>query len=282
VRNLRYGEYRRNRLDVYRPSTPGRGRPVLLQIHGGAWVIGNKRQQGQPLMNEMASRGWLCVAPSYRLSPRATFPDHLIDVKRAHAWVREHIEEYGGDPSFVVVTGGSAGGHLAALLALTPNRADLQPGFEDVDTSVSACVPMYAVFDFLDQNRVRRWASMRPFLEPVVMKCSPKKRRDLWELASPLSQVNEDAPPFFIVSSTHDTLAWVEDARHFVAALRAVSRQPVHYAEVPYAQHAFDVMFTVRSAHVVHAIAGWLDHLRPPHDREHPWSPAPERLTIGR
>ena len=261
VRDLAYGEHRRQRLDVYRHADGATGRPVLLQIHGGAWVIGNKRQQGQPLMHDLASRGWVCVAPNYRLSPRATFPDHLIDVKRALAWVREHIHEHGGDPSFVVVTGGSAGGHLASLLALTPNRAELQPGFEHIDTSVSACVPMYGVFDFLDQHGVRGRASMRPFLQPVVMKCSPKKCRALWELASPVSQVNPDAPPFFVVSSVHDTLAWVEDTRHFVNALRAVSRNPVLYAELRHAQHAFDVMYTVRTAHVVHAIGRWLDYL---------------------
>jgi acetyl esterase/lipase len=261
VRNLAYGEHKRNRLDVYRHADGATGRPVLLQIHGGAWVIGNKRQQGQPMMYDLASRGWVCVAPNYRLSPRATFPDHLVDVKRALAWVREHIHEHGGDPSFVVVTGGSAGGHLAALLALTPNRPELQPGFEHVDTSVSACVPMYGVFDFLDQHKVRRRASMRPFLQPVVMKCSPTACRDSWELASPISQVNPDAPPFFVVSSVHDTLAWVEDARHFVQALRQVSHEPVLYAELRHAQHAFDVMYTVRAAHVVHAIGRWLDYL---------------------
>ena len=261
IRNIPYGDDRRHRLDVYRHSDDATKRPVLLQIHGGAWIIGNKQQQGQPLMYELASRGWVCVAPNYRLSPRATFPDHLVDVKRALAWVRENIHEHGGDPSFVVVTGGSAGGHLAALLALTPNRKELQPGFEEVDTSVSACVPMYGVFDFLDQNRVRKRASMRPFLQPVVMKCSPKKCRDMWELASPFSQVNADAPPFFVVSSTHDTLAWIEDARHFVKALRAVSHEPTLYAELQHAQHAFDVMYTVRSAHVVHSIARWLDYL---------------------
>src|SRR4029450_4266482 len=66
---------------------------------------------------------------------------------RALRWIRERMAEYGGDPDFVVVTGGSAGGHLAALLALTPNDPEFQPGFEDVDTSVTACVPFYGVYD---------------------------------------------------------------------------------------------------------------------------------------
>ncbi len=104
------------------------GAPVLLQIHGGAWVIGNKDQQGMPLMYHLADKGWVCVAINYRLSPRATWPDHLVDCKRALAWIREHIAEYGGDPDYVVVTGGSAGGHLTAMMGLTANDPAYQPG----------------------------------------------------------------------------------------------------------------------------------------------------------
>ena len=97
---------------------------MLFQIHGGGWVIGSKNEQALPLMYHLARAGWVCVSVDYRLSPQATFPDHLVDCKRALAWVREHVAEYGGDPDFVVVTGGSAGGHLAALVALTPNDAE--------------------------------------------------------------------------------------------------------------------------------------------------------------
>ena len=52
---------------------------MLLQVHGGAWVVGSKNEQGLPLMMHLASRGWVCVAIDYRLAPRATFPDHLVD-----------------------------------------------------------------------------------------------------------------------------------------------------------------------------------------------------------
>ena len=111
----------RHRLDVYRSrlAPPEQRRPVMVYIHGGAWMIGDKREQGKPMMYELVARGWVCVAINYRLSPKATWPDHIVDVKRAVAWVKEHIAEYGGDPRFVAVSGGSAGGHLCALLALT-------------------------------------------------------------------------------------------------------------------------------------------------------------------
>ena len=123
------------------------GAPVLIQIHGGAWTIGTKEQQGLLLMNRMAQQGWICVSANYRLAPKHSFPTQIVDVKRAIAWVHENIEEYGGDPSYIAITGGSAGGHLAALAALTPGLQDYQPGFEDSDTSISACVPFYGVYD---------------------------------------------------------------------------------------------------------------------------------------
>ncbi len=82
---------------------------MLVYIHGGAWVIGDKRQQGIPMMHELVQRGWVCVSINYRLSPRATWPAHIVDCKRAVAWVRQHIAEYGGDPGFIAVSGGSAG-----------------------------------------------------------------------------------------------------------------------------------------------------------------------------
>ena len=173
VRDLRYapGAGRRHRLDVYRAAgVPLARAPVLLQIHGGAWIVGNKRQQARPLINYLAAHGWVCVTPNYRLSPKATFPDHLLDVKLALRWVREHIAEYGGDPDFVVVTGGSAGGHLATLTACTANDPEYQPGFEDVDTSVAACVPFYGAYDLRGRFGGRGADGMGGLIERIVLK----------------------------------------------------------------------------------------------------------------
>ncbi len=100
-----------------------------------------RRPQAYPLLSHMADRGWVCVSIDYRVSPRHTWPDHIVDVKRALAWIKENIADYGGDPDFVAITGGSAGGHLSSLAALTPNDPQWQPGFEDADTSVVAAVP---------------------------------------------------------------------------------------------------------------------------------------------
>jgi acetyl esterase/lipase len=271
VADVAYGESlpgdkgKRNLLDVIRPkgSKTGDRRPVLLQIHGGAWIIGDKREQAQPLMAHMAAEhGWVCVAINYRLSPQATFPDHVVDVKRALRWVREHVAEYGGDPEFVCVTGGSAGGHLAALTALSANDPRFQPGFEHVDTRVAAAVPFYGVFDFLDRKNIRGSQSMVPMLVKQVFKKTPEQDPELWDAMSPISRVSESAPPFLVIQGTHDTLVFVEEAREFVRTLREKSKAPVAYLEMAGAQHAFDVFHSPRSRHAVLAAAAFLESTR--------------------
>ena len=112
-----YGPHGANVADIWRRrGLPRDGKaPVLLQVPGGAWMIGMRRPHAYPLMSHLASRGWVCVSIGYRVSPRHPWPDHIVDVKRALAWVKENIAAYGGDPDFVAITGGSAGGHLSAL-----------------------------------------------------------------------------------------------------------------------------------------------------------------------
>jgi acetyl esterase/lipase len=249
-------------LDIYQPRTPVTGAPVLLQIHGGAWVIGEKEQQGVPLMQHMAEHGWICVAINYPLSPKARWPEHIIAAKRAVGWIRENIHTYGGDPSFLAVTGGSAGGHLAALLALTPNDAALQPGFEDVDTSVQACSPHYGVYDFaatsgspLSTYRLKRLIARHVFAKDM----DPVNFLDSYIAASPLDRISDKAPPFFVIHGERDSLVPVHEARAFAQRLREISKNAVVYAEITGAQHAFDIFPSIRSAHVVRGVERFLE-----------------------
>lgn len=272
VKDLPYGPDPAHLLDVHLPMDRSVKHPVLLQIHGGGWRRGTKEREARPLVYSMAKNGWVCVSIAYRLSPSATFPDHLVDVKRAIAWVRDNIARWGGDPSFVAVTGGSAGGHLAALAALSPGDPMYQPGFEEADTSIQACVALYGIHDLLDRNRIRYpW----PFIETIVMKVSPDEDRDAWDRASPLTRVRSDAPPFFVLHGSHDFLVPPAESRQFAEALRAVSANPVFYAELPGATHGFDVLHSLRSRHVVHGVGKFLGAVgkqttppRPANDRE--------------
>jgi acetyl esterase/lipase len=252
---------KRGMLDIYLPADkPAEGgAPVLLQIHGGAWTIGTKDQQGIPLMQHLAAKGWICVAPNYRLSPRSWWPAHIVDVKQSIAWIRENIAEYGGDPDYIAITGGSAGGHLAALAAVTPNDREWQPGFEDSDTSVQAAVPHYGVYDFAGSTGTKASIKLRDkFLAPRVLRKRWSEHPEDFEAASPILRITPDAPDFFVLHGVGDTLVPVDQARQFVAKLREVSKRTVVYAELPGAQHAFDVFPSIRSAHVVRAIDRYL------------------------
>lgn len=244
-------------VDFYRRAKLGSGAtyPTLMYLHGGSWTGGDPHAQSRPFIHHLAANGWVVATVGYPLSPKATFPDHLIGVKKALAWLRTEGAAHGVDPDRIAISGGSAGGHLAALAALTPNRPEYQPGFEDVDTSVTACVALYGIYDFLNRNRTR---SDWPLIPNIVMKADPKVDEAKFRAASPLDQVGAHAPPFLVIHGTHDSLVPPREARAFVEALRKDSRTDVHYVEVEGAQHAFDAVSSPRSRHVAAVAAEFL------------------------
>lgn len=252
---------RRHRCDVYRPRGGVTGAPVLVQVHGGAWLVGDKRQQGRPLMNRMAAAGWVCVAVNYRLAPGTKMPGQIVDVKAALAWVHAEITAFGGDPTRVVVTGGSAGGHLAAFAALTQGDPEFQPGFEDADTSVVAAVPVYPPTDLLATFRFRtrrdtRWAGRAAAL---VFGVTPDVDPDRYRRWSPIERVTGPGVPQLVVQGSADNLVPESQTCAYVERLRAVPGQEVVYLEVPGAPHAFDVFHSLRTETVVGAIHAWCD-----------------------
>ena len=259
--DIAYGDAgERNLLDIYRPREPRAGGfPVLLQVHGGGWFSGHKQQQAQPLLNHLAQRGWLCVSINYRLSPDHRFPAHIIDVKKAIHWIRQHIAEYGGNAEFLAVTGGSAGGHLAALAGLSANDPAYQPGFEDADTHVDAVVPLYGVYDFTDHDGKNLNQALRSFLGEKVMPGSKEEFSDLWLQASPIARLHPEAPPFFVIHGDADVMTSWEVARDFSSALETVSGQPVVHAELPGCQHGFDGMHSVRCNYLVNHVTDFLE-----------------------
>ena len=286
IRNIDYwgDDNYRHKLDILvRRSPPPVGAGVLVYIHGGAWVSGHKRQQGVPMMHELARRGWVCVAINYRLSPRGIWPAHIVDCKRAVGWVREHIAEYGGDPGFIAVSGGSAGGHLCSLVALTPDEVGWQPGFEHMDTRVDACVPFYGVYDVTGApDRSGAYGQGLPdLLARLVMKVSLDDDPHLFALASPDQRVTTAAPPMFVLHGTNDSLVPLPVARHFVDQLRSVSRAPVVYAELPGAQHAFDVMASIRCRHTTMGVVRFLESMRARAAGGVSPSPADEEVGVG-
>ena len=237
----------------------------MVYIHGGAWMIGEKREQGKPMMYELVARGWVCVAINYRLSPKATWPDHIVDAKRAVAWVKEHIDEYGGDPAFVAVSGGSAGGHLCALLALSAGDPAFQPGFEDADTTVQACVPFYGVMDLTELARRFGHLRARPAQDAREERHEDDGIGSIPRSSGPPRRPTGSGPRHPRSScSRGSTTRWCRSSRPgtFVERLRAVSTPPVAYAELPLAQHAFDVLASLRCQATTSAVADFLEAAR--------------------
>jgi acetyl esterase/lipase len=240
IGGIRYGDAgRANLLDLYRSRrdpAAGELRPVLVHLHGGALVMGRKNREGLPVIYRLASRGWICVSSNYRMRPEAQWPDHLVDVKKVIAWIRAHGPEYGADPNRIFRAGASSGAQLAAVAALTPSDPRFQPGFAEADTSVCAAISLYGYY-------------------------GPGAAGPATPPSSPHAYIGPAAPPFFIAHGDCDTLIPVSAARQFAAALRARSRAAVVYAELPGAQHQFDLHHSIRCTAVTNGIevfAAWV------------------------
>lgn len=255
--DVAYGDDPAQRLDVWaRADLDLSGRaPVLVQVHGGGWTGGSRVTSASPLMAYLAEHGWVCVTVDYRLGPDHRWPAQIVDVKRAVAWVKDNIAAHGGDPGFVAVSGGSAGGHLASLAALTPNDPAFQPGFADADTTLAAAVPLYGVHDFsVDEHGLHR--TIERSLTGTRFADDPAT----WRAASPLHRAGPDAPPFLVVHGSADTIVSVNQSRRFVRRLREVGA-PVAFAELPHAQHSFDEFPTARTGHTVRAVHRFLSRV---------------------
>jgi len=141
---------------------------------------------------------------------------------------------------------------------------------------VQAAVPFYGVYDVAGSTGLTNAIGMRDgFLGPRVMQATWADAPDVYEAASPILRVTPDAPDFFVLHGVGDTLVPVDQARKFVARLREVSKRTVVYAELPGAQHAFDVFPSIRSAHVVRAIDRYL------HWHWNGWRRERQAATVG-
>jgi acetyl esterase/lipase len=258
IPNRPYGDAGvRNRLDVYRPRTRRVTGPTLIYFHGGGYRTGRKNREARALLYRLAHQGWLCVSANYRLQPAATFDDHLIDAKKVIAWVRQHGPEYGADPTLIFAAGSSAGGHLVSLAALTPNDPRYQAGFPDVDTSLAGVINLYGYHGhYYDRDDTGPNSSTRP-----------------------ADRARPDAPPFLIVHGEHDTSVPVETARELARRLRATSTSPVVYAELPGAQHSFDVFGSLRFEAVIDGVEAFAAWVTAAHDNRP--APRPDPTTTS-
>ena len=203
--DLNYAKYgdRSLRMDLYRPLKAQCGLPAVVCIHGGGWIKGNRKNHSKIAL-ALASRGYVAVTMSYRLSGEAPFPAAIHDCKAAVRFLRSHAEKLGVNPDKIGAIGLSAGGHLAALLATSYGQEVLEGkgGNQKFSSRIQAAVPMGAQTDLLSK-RIQKLSQER-LIWRQFMDGSLIERQDTYRLASPLEHLDENDPPCLFVTGEMD------------------------------------------------------------------------------
>ncbi len=219
IRDVQYGEADGVPLflDVVQPLVrDAYSRPAILEIHGGGWSAGEKEIQR---VLRLARAGFFCVSINYRLSPQHLFPAHIHDCKAAVRWLRVHASDLGVDTDHIGVWGGSAGGHLAALLGTSYDVPELEgdSGWPDVSARVQAVVSVCGASDFSQISREHLEAN------PVeLFGGSVYEHPELVQLANPIAHLRPDAPPFLLFHGDADELSPYEQSLLLRDALERV------------------------------------------------------------
>lgn len=214
-------------MDVYIPDAGGPW-PVLVYVHGGAWMHGDKSEAGM-FARLMTAQGYLVAAVNYRLYPDAQFPAMIQDVKCAVRFLRAHAAEYNLDPNRIGAVGVSAGGHLVSLLGTTDPSAGWDVGeYLDQSSRVQAVIALAGVMDL---------ARNFPNADIEAMKRVGFGEYNVVE-ASPISHVTPDDPPFLLIHGDRDELVPVEQSQLMYDRLLQ-ENIPAQLVIVQNARHSF-------------------------------------------
>jgi acetyl esterase/lipase len=226
------------KLDIYLPDGGNDPFPVIVSIHGGAFMGCDKWDSQVMPMLEGLKRGYAVVAVNYRLSGEAKSPALVHDVKAAIRWIRVNAQRYHFDPERIAGWGGSAGGYLASMLGASAGvqeLEDLSMGNADQPCNVQAVVAWFSPTDFLkmDEQLTERGMSPLPGMEhnaadspeSLLLGNQITKIPELVKAANPETNVNSAAPPFFLQHGTKDAIVPVQQSINFAAKLEQVLGQ---------------------------------------------------------
>jgi acetyl esterase/lipase len=209
----------KDKLDIYRPQG-AKDAAVVVFIHGGALLRGDKSQQ-EHIGRFFAGHGYVTVCVNHRLSPGVVHPAHIEDAAASFAWVVRNIGRYGGDADHVALTGHSAGGYLAALLALDSRYLEAR----GLDTSaIKAVLPISGFF------HVERLAPDRP-------KTVWGEEEEVWRQASPARYVSASAPPTLLLYADGDVAARRQESLDLAAELRSAGQSKVETVQIADRDH---------------------------------------------
>jgi acetyl esterase/lipase len=260
------GPDRAEKADLYLPAPDplGQLRPAVVLIHGGGWREGDKRQLREVnIGTNLVLHGYVAMSINYLLctNSQATWPQNLQDCKAAIRWLRKNAARYQIDPDRIGVLGGSAGGHLAAMVALTTPADGFEPdaGAGAVSSAVRCCVDFYGIADLPSYHNVAMLG--KTFAEAP----------ELYRRASPVNYVRSNAPPFLIVAGTADKTVNPEQSQ-LLADTLSKARVANELRLIPGAVHTFHLQ--PPQADLRPLVMGFLDkYLK---------SPAPAELSRAR
>ena len=219
---------RAERLDLYRPATlPADGKLLggVVMIHGGGWVGGDKAAAREfNIGTTLAKAGYVCVSINYTLEPGRRWPTNLFDCKNGVRFLRKHASTYHVDPERIGVIGGSAGGHLALMVAYTADVPALEPTspYPGVSSRVGAVVNLYGITNLLTRRKTddqgapsAEWGE-----KTALLTATRTEDPDLWRVASPVSHVSKSSPPTLIFHGTADSTVDRDQATQLAARLK--------------------------------------------------------------
>jgi acetyl esterase/lipase len=218
LRNLQYveGGHERNRLDLYLPEKAEGRLPVVVWIHGGGWRGGGK--ENCPAV-PLAAKGYAVASINYRLSQHSLFPAQIEDCKAAIRWLRANAAKYHLDPEHIGVWGGSAGGHLVALLGTTGGVKDFEGngGNQDQSSRVQCVVDLFGPTELTTMGEL----GDKPGSVVALLIGGPApQNKEKARKASPLTYVGKDAAPFLIMHGDKDPLVPLRQSELLAAALK--------------------------------------------------------------
>ena len=214
------------KLDLYRPegSSDEDRLPAVVIIHGGGWVKGDKNGMREYVSGtSLAKAGYVAISINYETAKGKRWPNNLHDCKNAVRWLRKNAETLGVDPDRIGVIGGSAGGHLALMVAYTGDEPDLSPTtpYPEISDTVSACVNMYGITNLLTRKVAEKDGTPTAELKSHrLFKETREENPELWKMASPVSYVTENVPPTLTFHGTKDKIVDRDQAKELDAKLR--------------------------------------------------------------